>query len=181
MPTYRSNEDSRGSGSGYRSGSGYGSNSGPNSGSGYGNSGSGSGSGYGNSGSGSGYGSSSGSGYGSGSGSGYGSGYRSSYRSNRPQSAYNRVRRPPPPKKPAGPATFEPLVPETRKRWKNMYKGTVKRLSRSLARHARDLVVLTNDELLDAAAMLEPLHGGGRGEALRLARKLVRLRERKPA
>jgi hypothetical protein len=79
-----------------------------------------------------------------------------------------------------GPATFVPLVPKSRKQWKAMYTGTIKRLSRLLSTHAREVLKM-DDGQLHAAADALPLHAkGNRGKVVRLVRKLDRLRSQKP-
>ena len=103
---------------------------------------------------------------------------------NRPPPRANRPSRPPaPPKvrKPKGPAAPGPMAPTTGKQWKAMYTGTLKRLSRYLARHARDLLPMSDDDLLAKAEALPKAHDGRRGAAIRLARKLVRLRSQRPS
>ena len=103
----------------------------------------------------------------------------------RPFSSGSRPNRPAPSprrqEKPKGPALFNPKVPPTRKSWKAMYTGTIKRLSRCLARHARELADMDDHELLAAAEALPMHRGGRRGQAIRLVRKLGRLRGQKPA
>lgn len=104
-------------------------------------------------------------------------------RPSRPSRGGSQGRPPPRPKappKPAGPAVFQPLVPQSRGEWKRMYTGTIKRLSRQLGRHAHDLLDMSESDLIAAADAMPRAPSRKRGIAMQLIRKLSRLRDQKP-